>query len=167
MMTFLGTESVRPSGRADRDPAPRRADGGGESDLGVHADRRSAEEYRPSRGPDDHRPHLEVPGDSPGARAADLLADVSAGPLGRHCRGLFLHDRRLECCFRGLFAYNFFQFCDEIDVQPTVWPQSLSKRFAPRAQVVFVFVEERPDEALECLRQSGIRNVALVLIELS
>ena len=59
------------------------------------------------------------------------------------------------------------QLGDEIDDQPPVWLQRFTKRVAPRVQVVFVLAEERPDEALECLRQRRIRNVALVLVELA
>jgi hypothetical protein len=59
------------------------------------------------------------------------------------------------------------QLGDEIDDQPPVWLQRFTKRVAPRVQVIFVLAEERPDEALECLRQRRIRDVALVLVELA
>ena len=47
---------TRTARRAARDPSTGRADGGGESDVGLHADPRRAQERRPSRGPlDDSR----------------------------------------------------------------------------------------------------------------
>ena len=68
---------------------------------------------------------------------------------------------------RWLLANDVLQFRDEIDDQLSVRLQRLTKRVAPRVQVVFVLAEERPDQALKRLRQRGIRNVALVLVELA
>ena len=68
---------------------------------------------------------------------------------------------------RWLFTDDVLQFRDEIDDQLPVRLQRLTKRVTPFAQVVFVLAEERPDQALECLRQRGIRDVALVLVELA
>ena len=74
---------------------------------------------------------------------------------------------RRQLGHRWLFANDVLQFRDEIDDEQPVRLQRLTKRVAPFAQVFFVLAEERPDEALKRLRQRGIRNVALVLVELA
>ena len=66
-----------------------------------------------------------------------------------------------------LFADDVLQFRDEFDNEQSVRIQRLAKRVAPFAQVLFFLAEERPDQALKGLRQRGIRNVALVLVELA
>ena len=43
----------------------------------------------------------------------------------------------------------------------------LEKRIAPAAQLRFALAQKRTDKALKGLRQSGIRDVALVLVELA
>ena len=68
---------------------------------------------------------------------------------------------------RRLLADDELQFRDEIDDQLPIRAQRLPKRVAPFAQVCVVLAEERPDQALEGLRQRGIRDVALVLVELA
>jgi putative transposase len=50
--------------------------------VGLHADRRCAEERRPSGQPVDDRPDPESGGRAARTRATDLMADVSAGALG-------------------------------------------------------------------------------------
>ncbi len=74
---------------------------------------------------------------------------------------------RRQLGYRWLFANDVLQFRDEIDDEQPVRLQRLTKRVTPFAQVFFVLAEERPDEALKRLRQRGIRNVALVLVELA
>ena len=74
---------------------------------------------------------------------------------------------RRQLGHRRLFANDVLQFRDEIDDEQPVRLQRLTKRVTPFAQVFFVLAEERPDEALKRLRQRGIRNVALVLVELA
>src|SRR5437899_351303 len=66
-----------PRGGAGRDPAFGRAHGRGQSDLGLHADPRCAEERGASRWPLDDCAHPESAraGACPGA--ADVVADVS------------------------------------------------------------------------------------------
>src|SRR5580698_1983010 len=66
-----------------------------------------------------------------------------------------------------LLANDMPQFRDEIDDEQSVRIQRLTKCVLPFAQVFFVLGEEPPDGALKCLRQRGIRNVALVLVELA
>ena len=60
-----------------RDSSPRGADGGGESDVGLHADPGRAEERGPSRGPLDDSADPEGGGSSARSAAPDLVADVS------------------------------------------------------------------------------------------
>src|SRR5882762_8705729 len=71
--------------------SPGGADGQGESDVGLHADPRRAQEHGPPRGAFDDPAHPQ--GGRPAARAAaaDLVADVLEGPLGRDRRGRFLY----------------------------------------------------------------------------
>ena len=68
---------------------------------------------------------------------------------------------------RWLLADDVLQFRDEIDDQLPIRLQRLTKRVTPFAQVCFVLAEERPNQTLERLRQRGIRDVALVLVELA
>ena len=84
-----------------RDPSARRADGRGESDVGLHADPRRAEERRPSRGPLDHSADPEGRRAAAGPAAPDVVADVSASALGRDRRRGFLHDGSLDVAGPG------------------------------------------------------------------
>ena len=81
---------------ADGDSASDGADGGRESDVGLHTNPRSAEERRASRGPFDNRPDPEGRRRAASARAADLLADILARALGRHRRSRFLHHGSVD-----------------------------------------------------------------------
>ena len=64
--------------------------------MGLHTDARRPESRRASRGPLDHRSHIESARPGPSARAPDLLADVSAGALGRDCRSRLLHHGSVD-----------------------------------------------------------------------
>ena len=68
---------------------------------------------------------------------------------------------------RGLFSYDELQFGNEIHHELSVRVQRPKKGIAPAAQLGFAFAQKRTDKALKGLRQSGIRDVALVLIELA
>jgi putative transposase len=76
---------------------------GGESDVGLHADRWRAEECRSAGEPVDDRADLEGLGHSARTRTVDILVDVSAGALGRDRRGGFLYDE--VWTWRGLVTY--------------------------------------------------------------
>jgi hypothetical protein len=67
----------------------------------------------------------------------------------------------------GLLAEDDAQLGDEIHDEPSVPAQRLAKRVAPGLQVGLALPEQPADEALERLRQGGVRDVALVLIELA
>ena len=66
-----------------------------------------------------------------------------------------------------LFPDDVLQFRYELDHEQPVRIQRLAKGVAPLAQLFLVLAQERPDQSLEGLRQRGIRNVALVLVELA
>ena len=83
-------------GVADGDSASDGADGGRESHLGLHTYPRRVEECGASRGPFDHRSDFESRRPAAATRAADLLADIRAGALGRDRRGGFLHHGSLD-----------------------------------------------------------------------
>ena len=88
--------ATRPAQRPPRDPALGRADGGGESDVGLHSDPRRVEERGASRGAVDDPAHHEGGRRSARTPAADLMADVLERALGQHRWGRFLHDRSLD-----------------------------------------------------------------------
>src|SRR5215813_12164092 len=66
-----------------------------------------------------------------------------------------------------LFSEDVLQLGDEVDNQQPVRTQRLTKGVAPDAQVGVGFTQQRTDQTLKGLRQRGIRNVALVLVELA
>src|SRR4029077_1040840 len=59
------------------------------------------------------------------------------------------------------------QLGNETGHEPAVRAQRLQKGVAPTAKLVVALPEERPNEAVKGLRQRGIRDVALVLVELA
>src|SRR5262249_8803012 len=86
-------EGHTPARRPRRDSPVDRADGGGELDVGVHADPGRAEESRaPGRAVDD-RADSAVERHFADTRASDIVADVPAGSLGWNRRRRFLHLR--------------------------------------------------------------------------
>src|SRR6188768_278608 len=68
---------------------------------------------------------------------------------------------------RSLLADDKFQFWYQVHHQLAVWAKRLTQRLTPRAKVDVVLSQQWPDEALKRLRQRGIGNVALVLVELT
>ena len=71
-----------------------------------------------------------------------------------------VHDRRLR-------SNNELQLGDKIDDQLAVRAQSLAQGVAPPAKLRLVLAEKGPDETAEGLGQGGVRDVALVLVELA
>ena len=96
-----------------------------------------------------------------------LRSCEDADEAAKHQLKSSLRFLRRQLGDRWLFTNDVLHLGDEIDDQPPIWVQRVTKRVAPRVQVVFVLAEERQDEALECLRQRRIRDVALVLVELA
>jgi len=68
-----------------------------ESHMGVSADSGRAEEPQSSGRSIHDRWNLARPRHQPGARAADVMADVSRGALGRDCCRRLFHHRSLDC----------------------------------------------------------------------
>ena len=66
---------------------------------------------------------------------------------------------------RWLFADDELQFRDEIHHEPSIRTYRRTKRFTPAVQLGFARAQKQADQALKGLRQGGIRDVALVLVE--
>jgi len=74
---------------------------------------------------------------------------------------------RWELGDRWLFTYDVLQFWDEIHHEQSIRIDCLKQRIPPSAQFRFGLTQEWTDKALKRLCQRGIRNVALVLVELA
>src|SRR5439155_11616242 len=68
---------------------------------------------------------------------------------------------------RWLLSNNGLQFRDQIHHQLSVRIERLMQGIAPRAQLLFALTQQWADKALKGLRQRGIRDIALVLVELA
>src|SRR6516165_487726 len=68
---------------------------------------------------------------------------------------------------RWLFSNNGVQFRDQTHHQLSVRLERLMQGIAPRAQLLFALSQQRSDKALKGLREGGIRDIALVLVELA
>src|SRR5215468_12730581 len=66
-----------------------------------------------------------------------------------------------------LLANNEFQLGDQVHNQLPIRAQRFTQRLAPAAEFHVALGQERTDQALKRLRQGGIGNVSLVLIELA
>jgi putative transposase len=99
----LCRQAARTAGRGQGDPATRRAYGRREPNLGLHSHSWGPEERWVSSGAIDDCPDPEGEGYSADACAADVLADISAGALGRARRGGFLTTE--VWTVRGLVTY--------------------------------------------------------------
>src|SRR6202043_2612746 len=63
------------------------------------------------------------------------------------------------------FSDDQLQFRNKVDNELCVRTQRILKRIAPFAQLSLIFRQKRTQKALKRLCQSGIRDVALVLVE--
>src|SRR5262245_45680072 len=68
---------------------------------------------------------------------------------------------------RRLLSKNGLQFRDQSHHQLSVRIERLLQGSAPRAQLLFALAQQRAEKALHGLREGGIRDVALVLVELA
>src|SRR5258705_1523811 len=68
---------------------------------------------------------------------------------------------------RWLLSNNGLQFRNESHHQLSVRIQRVVKGIAPRAQILFALTQQWAGKALKSLRQGGIGDIALVLIELA
>ena len=66
-----------------------------------------------------------------------------------------------------LLSDDELQFRNQVYNELSVWPQRLAKRIAPLAQLGFAPPQKHSNKGLESLRQGGVGNVALVLVELA
>ena len=85
-------------------------------------------------------------------------------------------ENHLEAAFRVLrrqipdrllCADHRLQIGNEIHHELHVRAECLAQRFLPSAKLCLALAQERAHKALERLRQSGVRDVALVLVELA
>src|SRR5580658_9891945 len=74
---------------------------------------------------------------------------------------------RLKLWDRRLISDDELQFGDEVGHELCIQLERLQKRAAPDRQFGVALAEKRPYQALKCLHQGRIGNVALVLIELA
>src|SRR6266478_4236178 len=68
---------------------------------------------------------------------------------------------------RRLYPNHEFQLGDEVDDELTIRAHCLTQGVSPPAKLGLALAQERADKALEGLTQCGVRDVALVLIELA
>src|SRR2546426_4334171 len=66
-----------------------------------------------------------------------------------------------------LLADDELELRDQIDHQLSVGLQRLAERVAPAGQLRLTLAQKRLDQALEALGERGVRDVALVLVELA
>src|SRR5712691_9063095 len=66
---------------------------------------------------------------------------------------------------RGLRANYELQFRNEVNNERPIRVQRLAKMVAPALELGLALTQQPADEALKGLRQRGVRNVALVLVE--
>src|ERR1700736_4628613 len=68
---------------------------------------------------------------------------------------------------RWLSPNHEFQLGNEVDDELTIRAQCLTQGVSPPAKLGLALAQERADKALEGLTQGGVRDVALVLVELA
>src|SRR6202023_1093579 len=68
---------------------------------------------------------------------------------------------------RWLFPDHELELGNEVDDELTVWAQRLAQGIPPPRKLPLALGEERANKALERLAQGGVRDVALVLVELA
>ena len=67
---------------------------------------------------------------------------------------------------RRLSSYDELQLWNEVDNELSVRTYRRANGVAPPAQLCFTLTQKRTDKVLKRLRQSGVRDIALVLVEL-
>src|SRR5258708_941386 len=68
---------------------------------------------------------------------------------------------------RQLFSEHELQLRNEVHEELTVRTECLAQGIPPPAKLRLALAQKRADKALEGLNQGGVRDVALVLVELS
>src|SRR5262245_20029860 len=67
--------------------------------------------------------------------------------------------------YRWLLSDDELQLRNKIDDEPSARADCLTNGVSPLAQLCFALAQKGTDKGLKGLRQSGVRDVALVLIE--
>ena len=96
-----------------------------------------------------------------------LRARKDADEPPQHRLEAALRILRWQIGDRRLFADDEFQLGDEVHDQQPVRAQRLAKRLPPALELRLALAQNLPDQTLKGLRQRGVRDVALVLIELA
>src|SRR5258706_15916452 len=96
-----------------------------------------------------------------------LLARERSEEAPEHHLEPVLRVLRRQVRDRWLFSNHEFQLGNEVDHELTIRAQRLAQRVPPPAKLLVALAQERADKALEGLAQSGVRDVALVLVELA
>src|SRR5712671_2531531 len=96
-----------------------------------------------------------------------LLARERSEEAPEHHLEPVLRVLRRQVRDRWLFPNHEFQLGNEADDDLTIRAQRLAQGLPPPAKLGLALAQQRADKALECLAQSGIRDVALVLVELA
>ena len=96
------------------------------------------------------------------SRAGEDADKPSKGEVGA---GLSLVGRQGR--HGRLFADDQLQLRYEIHQEMAIRTERVMKIVAPFAQLRLRPAQKRADEALECLRYRGVRNVSFVLVELA
>jgi len=126
------------------DPSARRADGDGESHVGLHADPRRAEKRRPPSGALDHSADLEGSGPAAGAAAPDVVADVSES-LGStpHPEALFMQQivRTLTMAGASTVSVPQVLICD----RDRKWSRDMRRRLRDAGVRVVLIPERAPN----------------------
>ena len=68
---------------------------------------------------------------------------------------------------RRLLSDHEFQFGNEVHDELTVRTERLTQCVTPAAKLRLALSQQGPDQTLECLGEGGVRDVALVLVELA
>ena len=96
-----------------------------------------------------------------------LLAREHAEEAAKHQLEAILGILRRQVGDRRLCSDHQFQLGNEIDDELAVRAQRLAQGVPPLAKLHLALAEKRPHQAPESLRQGGVGNVALVLVELA
>src|SRR6202011_2160925 len=96
-----------------------------------------------------------------------LLAREHPEEAPEHHLEAVLRVLRRQVRDRWLFPNHELQFGNEVDDELTVRAQRLAQGIPPPAKLRLALAQERAHKALEGLGQGGVRDVALVLVELA
>src|SRR6202049_51563 len=96
-----------------------------------------------------------------------LLAREHPEEAPEHHLEAVLRVLRRQVRDRWLLSDHELQPGNEVDDELSIWAQRLAQSIPPPAKLGLALGKERADKALESLAQRGVRDVALVLVELA